>query len=95
MDLLERMHSQKHVWKTIDIVRQIFTEATLDRNFDGEVDVALACEKTLENVSTVLDIEKQIEVENKKCLQEALGSLQSCNRGLDDALAKAKVPGTR
>lgn len=59
MDLIEQAHAQKHVWKTIDLIRELLNESISPHHIEESAEIGLILDAELCRAATLLTAENQ------------------------------------
>ena len=88
MDLLELTHTQKHVWRTLDLAREL-TKLHTDVDVEDYITNAIDCEETITKVTTAIEERKEQRERHAKQLYIALETSKKCNEILQTTLKES------
>jgi len=86
MDLLELTHTQKHVWRTLDLAREL-TKLHTDVDVEDYIANAIDCEETITKVTAAIEERSEQRERHAKLLNVALETSKKCNDVLQKALS--------
>ena len=78
MDLLELTHTQKHVWRTLDLAREL-TKLHTDVDVEDYITNAIECEETITKVAAAIEERNEQMERHSKQLFVALETSKKCN----------------
>ena len=88
MDLLELTHTQKHVWRTLDLAREL-TKLHTDVDVEDYITNAIDCEETITKVTAAVEERKEQRERHSKQLYMALETSKKCNDILQKTLMES------
>jgi hypothetical protein len=89
MNLVERAHSMKHVWKTLNLIQEAIKESYAEVDTEEAGQTAAECqEKAVSGITSAL--QEETDFSCLTSLSEAARSARDCDRLVKDMIKEAK-----